>query len=115
MQNYIKNYVKIFVTIYSFFFFFFTLAKGKKKKTLGSGNSSIQSFRLVVNILPIQVSVMILLILTPKPNCSDCRKQNKMFCKALYMTFRKANAHNIDSADRKAMPCFCGLLFLLLH
>lgn len=32
MQNYIKNYVKIFVTIYSFFFFFFYPCKGKKEK-----------------------------------------------------------------------------------
>jgi len=29
------------------------------------------------------------------------------------MTFRKANTHKVDITDRKAIPFFCGLFFLL--
>lgn len=71
--------------------------------------------KAVVNILPVQVSVMILLILITKSNCIGYGGLNKKFCKAFYMTFRKANTHKVDITDRKAMPYFCGLFFLLLQ
>lgn len=95
MRSYIKNYVKIFVTIFSSFFFS-PLAKGKKKsktKIILSGNSYMPSIKAVVNILPVQVSVMISLILITKSNCIGYGGLNKKFCKAFYMTFRKANTH----------------------
>jgi len=42
----------------------------------------MSSVKVVVNILPVQVAVMILLILITKSNCTEYRRLNKKFCKS---------------------------------
>lgn len=104
--------------LFSVLSFFTPLAKAggvNKTKIYLSGASCMPSIKVVANILPIQVSVMILLILITKSNCIEYGGQIKKFCKAFYMTFRKANTHEVDITDRKAMPYFCGLFFFFCY
>lgn len=69
------------------------------------------SITVVVNILAVQVSVMILLILLQNLTVLTMGALNKKFRKAFCMTFRKASTHKVVITDRKSMPyCLFSLL-----